>query len=114
MLLALAAMLIAVLALGLLLAPRPPADDYSEAGFASDMATHHDQAVRMAELALQRTNDPEIRVLATFLPPPGSAGPVEVDAIRLATQAVQLAVAVGCQVLWVGTATRQVRGRRTS
>ena len=64
-LLALAVMLIAVLALGLLLAPSPPADDSSEAGFARDMATHHEQAVRMAELALQRTNDSEIRVLAT-------------------------------------------------
>lgn len=38
--------------------------DAVAAGFAYDMATHHMQAVELAELVTERTRDPEIRVLA--------------------------------------------------
>ncbi|GAB3360148.1 DUF305 domain-containing protein [Modestobacter lapidis] len=42
----------------------PPASDSVEAGFARDMALHHRQAVEMANLALLRTEDAEVRQLA--------------------------------------------------
>jgi uncharacterized protein (DUF305 family) len=42
----------------------PPASDSVDAGFARDMSTHHQQAVEMANLALARTDDPEVRQLA--------------------------------------------------
>lgn len=41
-----------------------PADDSSEAGFAWDMTTHHEQAVEMAEIVRGRTQNAELRVLA--------------------------------------------------
>ena len=44
---------------------RPPGDDSAEAGFARDMATHHAQAVQMAEIVQRRTESDEIRLLAT-------------------------------------------------
>lgn len=43
----------------------PPADTSADVGFARAMADHHAQAVEMAELVRFRTNDPEIRLLAT-------------------------------------------------
>lgn len=65
----LAALLVAVLvaggALGLLYEDRTPGEGAAEAGFARDMSEHHAQAVRMAEIALRRTEDERIRVLAT-------------------------------------------------
>ena len=42
-----------------------PGDDSAEAGFARDMAIHHAQAVRMAEVVRDRTLDPAVRVIAT-------------------------------------------------
>lgn len=42
---------------------RPPADDSPEAGFARDMATHHDQAVEMAFILRDVTADPRLRAL---------------------------------------------------
>ena len=58
--LAVGALLVVVLA---------PADDGPEpsavdVGFAQDMKTHHRQAVEMSLVALERTEDPEIRTLA--------------------------------------------------
>lgn len=50
---------------GILLSPAPPGDSSAEVGFARDMAEHHAQAVEMAELARDRTEDPDIRLLAT-------------------------------------------------
>lgn len=44
---------------------RPPGDDSLEAGFTRDMMTHHDQAVTMALLARDRTDDPTITAMAT-------------------------------------------------
>jgi uncharacterized protein (DUF305 family) len=44
---------------------RFPADDSAEAGFARDMATHHDQAVEMAFILLDATRDDALRALAT-------------------------------------------------
>lgn len=42
-----------------------PAEDSIEAGFARDMAVHHAQAVEMSEIIRQRTDDSELRLLAT-------------------------------------------------
>jgi uncharacterized protein (DUF305 family) len=41
-----------------------PAADSVDAGFSRDMALHHRQGVEMANLALERSTDPEIRRLA--------------------------------------------------
>ena len=64
-LLALATIVMGVASLALLFTPRPPGEGSPEAGFARDMMIHHAQAVRMAETVRGRTEDPEIRVLAT-------------------------------------------------
>lgn len=48
-----------------LLWPRYPADASAEAGFARDMSAHHAQAVEMAELIRPRSDDPDLRQLAT-------------------------------------------------
>lgn len=45
--------------------PRFPDDTSAEAGFARDMSVHHAQAVEMAELIRPRTDDEELRLLAT-------------------------------------------------
>jgi uncharacterized protein (DUF305 family) len=72
----LTAVLAAVIAVGLVLAggglavalgigrTDTPAGDSVDAGFARDMSRHHQQAVEMANLALERSDDPEIRQLA--------------------------------------------------
>jgi uncharacterized protein (DUF305 family) len=63
-----AAALLAVVAFaaGWLAAPRAdtPSDTSVEAGFARDMQQHHDQAVQMAMIVREQTDDPEIRQLA--------------------------------------------------
>jgi uncharacterized protein (DUF305 family) len=41
-----------------------PGSDSAEAGFARDMITHHAQAVDMAILIRERSNDPDVRQLA--------------------------------------------------
>lgn len=51
--------------LWLLLRSDTPGDDSAGAGFARDMSMHHIQAVEMALIAQERTDDPEIRILAT-------------------------------------------------
>jgi uncharacterized protein (DUF305 family) len=65
----LAALLVSVLvaggALALLYSGKDPGEDSAEAGFAWDMAEHHAQAVQMAEILLRRTENEQIRVLAT-------------------------------------------------
>ena len=43
---------------------RPPAEDSAEVGFARDMASHHAQAVNMAQLLYDRTDDSDMRLLA--------------------------------------------------
>ena len=43
---------------------RMPGDRSAEAGFARDMSIHHQQAVQMAMLIIDRTDDPAIRLLA--------------------------------------------------
>lgn len=43
---------------------RSPVEDSAEVGFARDMANHHAQAVNMAQLLYDRTDDPEMRFLA--------------------------------------------------
>ena len=70
------AALLAVIAVGLVLAGGGlavalgigrtdlPAGDSVDAGFARDMSTHHLQAVEMANLALERSDDAEVRQLA--------------------------------------------------
>ena len=57
--------LVVGLGLWFLLRPDTPGHESAEAGFARDMAVHHDQAVEMSLIALNRTDDPEIRILAT-------------------------------------------------
>lgn len=47
------------------LRPGPPGDTSAEAGFARDMSVHHDQAVQMALLIRDRTDDENLRLLAT-------------------------------------------------
>src|SRR4051812_29622239 len=42
----------------------PPTTDSVDAGFSRDMSRHHLQGVEMANLARERTTDPEIRSLA--------------------------------------------------
>ena len=41
-----------------------PTADSVDAGFSRDMAIHHLQGVEMANLALERSEDPEVRQLA--------------------------------------------------
>ncbi|HEY6747538.1 MAG TPA: DUF305 domain-containing protein [Mycobacteriales bacterium] len=43
---------------------RPPAVDSVDAGFARDMATHHRQAVQMAQLDRDNGADPAVRLMA--------------------------------------------------
>lgn len=54
----------AVIAL-LAMLDRPPGDRSLEAGFARDMMVHHDQAVAMALLIRDRTDDPVMKTIAT-------------------------------------------------
>ena len=42
-----------------------PSETSPEAGFARDMSTHHAQAVAMAEAIRDRTEDPDLKLLAT-------------------------------------------------
>ncbi|CCH87089.1 conserved protein of unknown function [Modestobacter italicus] len=68
--------LVAVVALGLLViggglavvlgigADDQPSTDSVDAGFARDMSAHHLQGVEMANLAAERSQDPEVRQLA--------------------------------------------------
>lgn len=44
--------------------PTTPSENSAEAGFARDMAAHHEQAVEMAEVIRTRTADPRLRTLA--------------------------------------------------
>ncbi|MGY1642521.1 DUF305 domain-containing protein [Geodermatophilus sp. SYSU D00703] len=44
--------------------PATPTADSVDAGFSRDMATHHLQGVEMANVALERSTDPEVRQLA--------------------------------------------------
>jgi uncharacterized protein (DUF305 family) len=62
--LALVVLALSALALWLYLSGKPPADDSPAAGFARDMMVHHAQAVEMAEIVRDRTEDPQIRILA--------------------------------------------------
>jgi uncharacterized protein (DUF305 family) len=63
----LALALVALSAAGLFwfTANHTPSDDSLEAGFARDMMVHHDQAVTMALLIRDRTDDPAMKTLAT-------------------------------------------------
>lgn len=45
--------------------PRDPGNDSAEAGFMRDMNLHHSQAVEMAMIIRDRTEDPELFALAT-------------------------------------------------
>ncbi len=63
--LAFATVLLAGLALWLYLSGRPPGDGSPEAGFARDMMIHHAQAVEMAGIVQGRTENEEVRILAT-------------------------------------------------
>ncbi|MGY1856667.1 DUF305 domain-containing protein [Modestobacter sp. SYSU DS0290] len=72
----LSALLVSVIAVGMLVAggglavalgigaEETPAADSVDAGFARDMSRHHLQAVQMANLALDRSEDPAVQQLA--------------------------------------------------
>jgi uncharacterized protein (DUF305 family) len=64
-LLVLTIVLAAALAALLIFRPRDPGNDSAEAGFARDMSTHHAQAVEMAGIVHDRTNDDDLKVLTT-------------------------------------------------
>jgi uncharacterized protein (DUF305 family) len=51
-------------ALGIGRGPEAPAADSVDVGFSRDMAAHHTQGVEMANLALERSDDPAVRGLA--------------------------------------------------
>lgn len=59
------AVLVSVASLALYVSDRPPSEDSAEAGFARDMAVHHAQAVEMAQIVRENTDDPAIRNLAS-------------------------------------------------
>jgi uncharacterized protein (DUF305 family) len=61
---AFAAVLVAGVSLALYVTSRPPGDGSPEAGFARDMMVHHAQAVQMAEIVRDRTENESIRTLA--------------------------------------------------
>jgi len=62
---AVAALLLGVVLGGLLLGGETePSDTSPEAGFARDMSVHHEQAVELAFIIRDRTDDPDIRLLA--------------------------------------------------
>ena len=63
-LLLIVAILIAVTSLYLLATSQPPDEGSAEAGFARDMMVHHAQAVEMAEIAQNKTQSNNIRILA--------------------------------------------------
>jgi len=61
-----ALVLLVGVALGRLSSPNPvtPGADSVEAGFSRDMQVHHEQAVQMAMIVRDRTDDPEVRSMA--------------------------------------------------
>jgi len=62
---ALLTVLVGLVAGAAYLLPQPPAEDSAEVGFARDMSRHHAQAVLMAEALRDRTDDAELRTLAS-------------------------------------------------
>lgn len=65
LILGLALLALAIVAVVAMESGRPPGDTSLEAGFARDMMVHHDQAVTMAMLIQDRTDDPVLRSMAT-------------------------------------------------
>lgn len=65
LILGLAALVLAIMGVMAVEGGRPPTDTSLEAGFARDMMVHHDQAVTMAMLIRDRTDDPVLRSVAT-------------------------------------------------
>lgn len=65
LILGLAALVLAIMGVVAVEGGRPPTDTSLEAGFARDMMVHHDQAVTMAMLIRDRTEDPVLRSVAT-------------------------------------------------
>lgn len=59
------AVLISLASLAMVVADQPPGEDSPEAGFARDMSVHHAQAVEMAQIVQEKTDDPEIDNLAS-------------------------------------------------
>jgi uncharacterized protein (DUF305 family) len=61
------AVAVSVASLALVASDRPPGEGSAEAGFARDMSVHHAQAVEMAQIVQESTDDPEITRLASDL-----------------------------------------------
>lgn len=64
-LLAAVAVLVGAASLAMYASEQPPGEDSAEVGFARDMAVHHAQAVEMAQIVRENTNDPEVRNMAS-------------------------------------------------
>jgi uncharacterized protein (DUF305 family) len=62
---ALVAMISIVIVVWAVLRSATPGDGSAEAGFARDMSEHHDQAVQMALIIQQRTENEELRFMST-------------------------------------------------
>lgn len=61
----LAALVLGVVLGAMLLGGEPtPTDGSAEAGFARDMSVHHEQAVELAFIVRDQTDDPEVRAMA--------------------------------------------------
>lgn len=58
-------MVLGGLAIWFLLWPSTPGDTSAEAGFARDMGIHHAQAVEMSLIVQERTENPDVRLMAT-------------------------------------------------
>jgi hypothetical protein len=72
---ALGLVLLGVVWMAFLTWPRPPADDSVDAGFLRDMIVHHNQAVTMAQIAHDGTEDPAVSVLSIDIGRQGRGGP---------------------------------------
>ncbi|MDN5696486.1 MAG: DUF305 domain-containing protein [Rubrobacter sp.] len=59
------AVLVSLASLALVVFDHPPDENSPEPGFARDMSVHHAQAVEMAQIAQEKTDDPEIDNLAS-------------------------------------------------
>lgn len=93
--LALLVLVAAAIAGSAALSPRTPLDSSADAGFARDMAAHHEQAVEMAEIIRDRTGSSTIRVIATDV---------------ALTQTAQIGMMQGWLALWdLPVATRSPR-----
>jgi uncharacterized protein (DUF305 family) len=94
------------------LLPQAPMEQSAEVGFARDICTHHAQAVAMAEMIRNRTDDPELRALAadSALTQQGQIGMMSawLDGWR------RTQTSTGPSMAWMGMATTSPMPRTAS